>query len=98
MDEKLMCNNINEVCNELFLTQVVKSPTHKDGNKAEPSADYSPQPKPSSFHVLNFHHDEVQWDTLAEKLQNVEWSTNFKDRSPDEILSFIYNETYKAAN
>lgn len=31
-DEKLMLNHINEMCNELFLSQVITTPTHKDGN------------------------------------------------------------------
>ena len=31
-DEKVMLNHLNVMCNELLLTQVIKSPTHKDGN------------------------------------------------------------------
>ena len=31
-DEKSMLNLMNEMCNELLLTQIVNSPTHKDGN------------------------------------------------------------------
>ena len=32
LDEKLMLNHVNELCNELLLHQVVSSATHKDGN------------------------------------------------------------------
>jgi hypothetical protein len=32
VDEKSMLNIINEMCNNLLLTQVVTGPTHKDGN------------------------------------------------------------------
>ena len=134
LDEKLMCNVINEVCNELLLSQVVKSPTHKDGNvldlvfvnntsivhnttiipvlqstshhsivqiattyKAEPQSKYQPPPKASGFHALNFHSDKVEWDSLTEKLLSIDWTDNFKDRTEDEKLSFIYNETCKIA-
>ena len=31
-DEKHMINHLNELCNELYLTQIITSPTHKDGN------------------------------------------------------------------
>ena len=32
LEEKQMINHLNELCNELFLTQIVTSPTHRDGN------------------------------------------------------------------
>ena len=32
VDEKLMLNQLNEMCNELLLSQIVTEPTHKDGN------------------------------------------------------------------
>ena len=31
-DEKLMLNHINEMCNKLFLTHIIRAPTHKYGN------------------------------------------------------------------
>ena len=31
-DEKLMLNQLNELCNDLFMTQLVSGSTHKDGN------------------------------------------------------------------
>ena len=31
-DEKTMLNTLNELCNDLFMTQYVTEPTHKDGN------------------------------------------------------------------
>ena len=32
LNDKLMLNHLNEMCNELLLSQIVKNPTHKDGN------------------------------------------------------------------
>ena len=32
VEEKHMLNYLNEMCNELLLTQVIKTSTHKDGN------------------------------------------------------------------
>ena len=31
-NERIMLNTLNEFCNDLFLTQYISSPTHKDGN------------------------------------------------------------------
>ena len=63
--------------------------------KAEPQSKYQPPPKASGFHALNFHSDKVEWDSLTEKLLSIDWTENFKDRTEDEKLSFIYNETCK---
>ena len=134
VDERNMLNIINDVCNSLLLTQIVTSPTHKDGNtldlvfvnnpalvhstasipvlqstshhsivqvsttyKACPTNEYKPVSKKSGFHSLNFYHNDVQWDKLLEKLSGTDWIENFENKSPDDILSSIYDETYKAA-
>ena len=134
VDEKSMLNIINEMCNNLLLTQVVTGPTHKDGNtldlvfvnnlalvhnttavpvlqstshhsiiqisttyKAHAPFEQTALPKKSGLDALNFFHKDVQWDKLQEKLAAIDWVKNFENKSPDDILTSIYKETYEIA-
>ena len=65
--------------------------------KAEPVPSGNPRPKPSMFQALNYFHKDVDWTNLEDLLDKIEWEANFKDKTPDEKLDFIYTKCHEAS-
>ena len=51
----------------------------------------------SGLDAFNFFRKDVQWNKLQEKLAAIDWVKNFENKSPDDILTSIYKETYEIA-
>ena len=129
VSERQMLNALNEFSNELYLSQIVTKPTHKDGNIldlvfvnnqslihdctnipvlqstshhyiVEVSTPYkvktcntsSNEKAPRTmFNTLNFFSDDINWETVNEKIGNINWKDKFKDMDADGTLEALYS-------
>ena len=94
--EKVMLNSLNELCNDLFLTQHVTEPTHKDGN----TLDLLFTNNSSLIHncvivpVLHSttHHSIVQIETLYKVKCENDTDSNYTPKTMFNTLNFHSDE------
>ena len=65
--------------------------------KTDPPTNNSTRPKPGMFKSLNYFHKDVDWVNLETALSNAEWEESFIDKTPDEMLDYIYSTCYNAS-
>ena len=136
IDEREMLNFLNELCNDLFMTQFVTESTHKDGNtldlvfsnnsslihscnivpvlhstthhsivqietvykvKCENNADSNCAPK-TMFNALNFYSDDVDWNSLIEDLNQINWNELLNENDPNTMLDIFHNKVYEVCS
>ena len=68
-----------------FILQVASNLQHSNQGSTEEDQD-NPVPP---LKTLNFHSDEVDWESIKRKVDEVDWESEFEDRSPDEMVERI---------
>ena len=43
------------------------------------------------FNTLNFFSDDINWETVNEKIGNINWKDKFKDMDADSTLEELYS-------
>ena len=50
--------------------------------------------KSSQFDYLNFHSNDIKWDTIAKELNDIDWPSLLLDQQPDNMIEIITNRIY----
>ena len=62
--------------------------------KADMTSNKQQRPKPTMFNALNFFHPDADWDKILEELSGIDWSPHLAEKSPDQMLDYIYTTCY----
>ena len=93
----LILTNNPEIMYDMHITEPLKSTTHHfilqiasnlqhsgPGNTEDDQSNTVPPLK-----TLNFFSEEVNWQAIKRKVDEVDWESEFEDRSPDEMVERI---------
>ena len=51
----------------------------------------------TGFHSLNFFHEDVDWEAIDRSFSEHAWEREFKNKSPESILSLILDNSFETA-
>ena len=49
----------------------------------------------TGFHSLNFFHEDIDWEAIVKTLSEHAWEREFKNKSPEAILSLILDNSFE---
>lgn len=133
-NERSMIQQLNDFSIDSLLSQIIQSPTHKDGNTLDllltndvehvhshtviptlrsitdhyiihVASKLTLQPNKNTqtplfserktFAKHNFFNEDIEWDKVRIKLDQIDWNSEFSGKTCDEMLDIFYRHTYE---